>query len=311
MEISLVIANKLLSMLLMLAAGFVIVKIGLVKTSDSKPLSKLIVYLWIPCMCLHSLQVDLNRGEIRAFAALTVFCAIVQVAWIVGVRLVRKPLHLDEIDETSLIYTNCGNLIMPLILMTLGEEWVIYSMAYQISFNILLWSHGASTIRGAKGVEWKKILLNPNILCIAAGLVMMVTGFKLPEVIDTTLASFGAIVGPVSMLVIGMVIAQYDLKKVFTNVHAYLVTLGRLVILPALTMLVLCLTGFLSTRPEYVDPFMIGFLAIAAPTAGAVSQIAVIYDKNAGEAGIINVLTSILCIFTMPLMILLYTVLFK
>lgn len=41
-----------------------------------------------------------------------------------------KVLKLDGVEETSLIYSNAGNLIIPIVTAILGKEWVIYTSAF-------------------------------------------------------------------------------------------------------------------------------------------------------------------------------------
>ncbi|MFR3038619.1 MAG: AEC family transporter [Agathobacter rectalis] len=53
--------------------GFIIVKAGIVKDEDSKVLSKIVLYLIIPCVIINAFQVDYTsktvRGLLIAFAA--------------------------------------------------------------------------------------------------------------------------------------------------------------------------------------------------------------------------------------------------
>ncbi len=51
---------------------------------------------------------------------------------------------------------------------------------------------------------------------------------------------------------------------------------------------------------------LISFLATITPSATTVTQMAVLYDNNGTYASAINALTTVVCIVTMPVMILLY-----
>ena len=50
-----------------------------------------------------------------------------------------------------------------------------------------------------------------------------------------------------------------------------------------------------------------GFLAVITPSATTITQMAQLYDNHAPYASAINVLTTLVCILTMPLMVALYT----
>lgn len=45
------------------------------------------------------------------------------------------------IEKATIIYSNSGNLIIPLVGAILGNEWVIYSSGYMVVQTILLWTH--------------------------------------------------------------------------------------------------------------------------------------------------------------------------
>ena len=73
MTISILLAQQIAQLFLMILMGFLIVKAGLLKDEDSKVLSKIVLYLIIPCVILNAFQVDYTpetvRGLLVAFAA--------------------------------------------------------------------------------------------------------------------------------------------------------------------------------------------------------------------------------------------------
>ena len=75
-------------------------------------------------------------------------------------------------------------------------------------------------------------------------------------------------------------------------------------------MLLLYTTGLIRRHPELRDVSMIILLGAAAPTGSMVVQLAVVYGKNAAKASFYNVMSTILCVVTMPLIILLFQMLF-
>lgn len=75
-------------------------------------------------------------------------------------KVLEKPLGLDVVEKTSMIYSNSGNLIIPIVTAIFGKEWVIYSTGYLSVQTILLWSHGRMMICEEKGVDFRKIFMN-------------------------------------------------------------------------------------------------------------------------------------------------------
>lgn len=57
--------QQIVQLFLMIFMGFLIVKAGLLKDEDSKVLSKIVLYLIIPCVILNAFQVDYTPETVR------------------------------------------------------------------------------------------------------------------------------------------------------------------------------------------------------------------------------------------------------
>lgn len=310
MQTSILLMSKLTAMLVVVLLGIIIVRTHLLSEKDSKTISSLTVYILQPAMIVYAFELELTQERLRGFIAGLVFSMIVYIVWILAVTILKKPLGMDAIDQTTLIYSNVGNLTLPIVMMTLGEEMVFYASILTIPFNIFAWTHGASVIGGRDGINLKKIVLNPNVIALLVGVVILVSGIRFPDVINTTLSTLGDAVPAMSMIVVGMVIGSADIKSFFSNAKAYAVTFGRLVAFPVCTMFALYLTGFLEKNPELVPVFQVIFMGLSAPPASTVSQLAVLYDENPMEASVYNTFGMFACIITIPVMNLLFELLF-
>lgn len=61
MQISILLMEQIFELFLMILMGFIIVKEGIVKEEDSKVLSKIVLYLIIPCVIINAFQVDYTK----------------------------------------------------------------------------------------------------------------------------------------------------------------------------------------------------------------------------------------------------------
>ena len=224
MEFSLVLLNKLISMSLMAVVGYVMVKVGTLKQEDSRVISLLLLFVIQPCMILRSLQIELTPDRLQGFLFATVASSLSMLFCILFAKLFQKVWDLDPVDRTSLTYANVGNLILPLISMSLGDEMVFYGSTFQVPFNLLLWTHCYSLFMGGKRLKLKKMLTNPPLIALGLGLFLLVTQLHLPGVIDTAAKGYHDMVAAASMLLVGMIIAGSDLKSVFTYKKAYLIS---------------------------------------------------------------------------------------
>lgn len=306
MNASLVLMSKLLSMMLVAAVGFVTIRTGLLEERDCRQMAKLSLYVLSPCLIIKAFQVDLTAERLRGYLAALVFAILVHAFFILLAGILRRTGFVGLVEELSLIYTNCGNLIMPIVSMTLGENMVFYSSAYQLVYNVLFWTHGAARIRESGSIEWKKVLLNPNIIAILAGILLLVTRIRIPEVLDTSIEMLAGMVGPACMLVIGMTLAGSSFREMLTLRQAWLVAALRLIVFPLAALLALRASGFCARFPEYVPVLRVSFMAVAAPPGSNVAQLAILHDREPVRAGIYNMLAMLFCMFTIPFIDMLY-----
>lgn len=311
MQLSLALMENIATMLIWVLVGYIAVKSGLVKGEGSKVLSSLTVYVFCPCMIFNAFQIELTRERIFGFLSCVAFAFVAFVLWIVLSRLLRRPLGLSPVDETSLVYGNVGNLVLPLVQLTLGDEMVFYASAMQIPFNLFFWTHGISVMQGQSKFDWRKIVSNANIWAVLIGLVFLGFQWHLPPVLATGVSGLAHVVAPVSMMVVGMVLAGTSLKSIFTTPRAYAVSAGKLLLFPLLPILLLWVSGLLRHYPDLVPVLMVTAIAFAAPAAANVSQLAVVFDQEPTKASIYNILTLFFCVITIPLFIGLYQLLFS
>ncbi|MDD6326790.1 MAG: AEC family transporter [Lachnospiraceae bacterium] len=306
MDISILLAKQIAQLFLMIFMGFLIVKTGLLKDEDSKVLSKIVLYLIVPCVIVNAFQVDYTpqtvRGLLIAFAA----SLLTQVLLLVILSALGRLLHLNEVEVASIYYSNSGNLIVPIVTSVLGEEWVLYGCVFMSVQLVFLWTHCKKIISREASYDWKKILLNLNMLSIAFGVLLFLTGIRLPEIISGTFRSIGSMIGPASMIVTGMLFAGMDFRQIFANRRVYFITILRLLVVPLISLVLLKLSHLSGLSTDGPKLLLIVFLAIITPSASTVTQMCQVYGNDSRYASAINVVTTLCSIVTMPLMVMLF-----
>ena len=310
MELSLALMSNIGAMLIWVLVGYLAVKLSVLKTEDSRLLSSLTIYIFCPCMILMAFQIDLTPERLHGFLYAMAFVFVIYLIWIVLTQLIKKPLSLDPVDTTSLVYSNVGNLVIPLVSMTLGEEMTFYAASVQVPFNLLFWTHGNSILQERAGVNWEKLLKNINLIAVVLGLILLALQVKIPGVLNRTLSGLSSCVAPCSMMAVGVVLAGTSIKSIFTSGRAYWISFGRLILYPLIAMTVLYFCGLFRHHPELVPILLVSFMSLSAPTASNVAQMAVIYDQRTTEASIYNILSMFFCVITIPLVIWMYQLLF-
>ena len=310
MEISLLLAQQILQLFLILLMGYAVVRCGLLKAEDSRVLSVIMVYLVLPCVVLKAFQIDdspqLRQGLVYAFA----LAVLLHLLFLALTAALKKPLRLNTIEGATVIYSNAAALVIPLVKALLGEEYVVYSCAFVIVQLVLLWTHCSTSLQGGGAIQWKKILLNVNLLSIVAGALLFFAHISLPEQLVSTLNTMGNMVGPLGMLLAGMAIAESPLKQLFCTRRYYLPVALRLLGYPLAALLVLRLLNAAAWVPSGRAILMTVYLAAITPACATLTSMAQLYHQDAAQSSALYVLSTLLSIVTMPVMIGLFAVAF-
>ena len=162
---------------------------------DSKVISKIVLYLIIPCVIINAFQVDYTsekvQGLLLAFAASVMLqVVLLAIVWIAG-----RLMGLNEVEKASVYYSNAGNLIMPIVTFVLGQEWVLYGCVFMSVQIVFVWSHGKWVLSRQSKIDWKKILLNINMVAVFAGVFLFFTKIRLPQILNQTFGSVGSMIG--------------------------------------------------------------------------------------------------------------------
>ena len=283
--------------------GYAVVKAGLMKSSESKSVSVIMVYLVIPCVILNAFQVeytpDVQKGLLLACAA----AVAVHILFLLLTAILKKPLHLDVIERATIIYSNAGILVIPLVQELLGQEYVIYSSAYIAIQLILIWTHCKNMLCEEDKLEWKKVLLNVNIISIIVGVVLFIFRIQLPSGAQDVLNMMNNMIGPLGMLLAGMVIAEVPLKTVFTRKRSYLSAALRLFTYPVFVLGLMKVIQTFASIQDSKQILLTVYLASITPACATVTSMAQLYDKDAAYSSSLYVLTTLLSIATMPVMV--------
>lgn len=304
--------SKILSLLVLVGAGVVLVKTKMLKKEDSVALSKISVFLLSPCVIVSSFSMKVDGKAGQSLLLCFFYAILANFLFLFLGTLLRKPLHLSPVEEMSLEYTNCGNFVLPIVASVLGEEYLLYVSAYITVYNLLVWTHGIHLFQGkeeqtkeerSKENAFLKILFNPNILAILFGVFLFFTKISLPAPISLAISDLGKMIGPISMLITGIILGSMSFKKILSYRRIYMVTAFRLLFFPFIYLL---LISVLSRIDGFLDNpvlFLVTFLSAMAPAAANVSQFAILYGKEEEYASCINIFTTLCTIFSVPVLV--------
>lgn len=308
MHISILLMEQIIQLFLMIFMGFLIVKAKLLNSEDSKILSIIVLYLIIPCVIINAFQIDYTPQTVKGLLIALAGSVMTQVILLIVVSILGRVFHLNEVEVASIYYSNSGNLIVPIVMFILGKEWVLYGCVFMSVQLVFIWTHCKKIISRESTYDWRKIVLNINMISIAIGIVLFLTRIHLPAIINNTLSAVGSMIGPASMIVTGMLFAGMDFKQIFANKRVYFVSFFRLIIVPVIALFLIKCSQLSTFSSNGNKLMMIVFLAIITPSASTVTQMCQVYGNDSQYASAINVVTTLLAIVTMPLMVMLFQI---
>ena len=298
----LMILNQVLVLFLLMAAGFFSIKLKIVTKEAGVSFSSFVLNIALPCLILNSFRRSFSRELLgEAGASLLIATAIYAFSLLIGwvypyILRIKGPER--GVHRYSVVLSNSGLVGFPVIEAVLGPLFLFHGSIFNIPSNIIAFSFGAWLIakEGGKAPAFSwKVFLNPSIICTIAGFLMFLFAVPLPNPLEESISLVGNITTPLSMAVIGMSIAQADMKQLFGSWRVYVTVLTRLIIIPALTFAGCYAAGLRG-------PLLMISVIITATPAGLTTPImASVYNVGVEEAGAIVALSTVLCVITIPL----------
>lgn len=296
----LIITNQIFKMLLLMLVGYLCYRLKLMDQNSNKVLANLLLMVINPVLVIMSLQTDYSLHLVSGLLTAFALAAVSHLAAILITRIFIKPSGNPDysIDRFSCVYTNCAFMGIPLAQSIFGSDGVLYITAYSVIFNLLAWTHGVSVMTGASSLkDLKKGLRSPMIIACTLGLILFFTQVRVPSVIADTMNYIGGMNTPLAMMIAGASVAQTNLLQMLRNKKIYVLTLIKLLLVPAVTLGILTLI-----RADFAVACTI-LLASACPSAATCTMFALRFQKNYRHASEIYAFTTLCSLATIPLFI--------
>ena len=136
MDITFLLGTKIIELTLIVLIGYGLVKSKLLKSEDSKPLSIIGLYVISPAVMIEAFQIDYTPEILQSLQLSLLMAVFLQGILIIIGSLLKRLLNLDPIEHATSIYSNSGNLIIPIVMSLFGKEWVIYAKLFYRSTNL-------------------------------------------------------------------------------------------------------------------------------------------------------------------------------
>jgi len=275
------------TMFFIIITGYIARKLNFIGETSPKLMSDLIIRVGQPFMIISAVlgmpysDSNLREGLLVLAVGLIVHAVGALLGFLATMRI--KNADARRLTEFAIVFANCGFMGFPLLRAIFGDVGVFWGSFYVIVFNLVCWTYGQFILsRADSSVKIKplNIFINFGTVPCVLGLLLYVlrVGDILPAKALEAMDYLGSICTPLSMLVVGGLLATVPLGRLFTEPKIYLLSAVKLLVLPLVSSVLLALLGFSK------EMAMFGAVMASLPTAANTAILAESYDINPSYA---------------------------
>ncbi len=298
----LVVLQQMAMIFILISIGIVLFKKQMLSENTSTQISGIIVNVTNPALLVSSAFSEGPRASLQELGtALIVFAAVYAILIAAGFLipyLLRVPKGYHYAYQLLTIFGNVGFIGIPLAQAVLGPESLIYVSIYNLFFNILIYTLGIALLQKTKGEKSAafrvKKLVNAGTISAAATIFFYLCDFNVPSILPSTLNYMGQATTLLSMLVLGVSVAQMTPRDIFSHPQLYGFTLLRQILLPVLLIM--------AFRPLIGNPLILSTLALmlAVPAANMPLMLSKQFHVETETISQGIILTTVLSLVTIP-----------
>ena len=321
MEVFYLTLNQMITMFLLIIAGFVLRKKNIIPEESHLTLSRLETYVLVPALNIVNWTKNCTPETLKSNSILILYGALiiavaVALAYPLSALFVRnRKTPADEyqrnIYKYAMTFGNYGFIGNFLVLGVWGDEMFFkYTMlTLCVAFVCSSWGLIILIPKGhGKVVSFKNMLrtfFTPPIIGLLIGMVIGLANLKqyIPAFVTTALGNAGDCMGPVAMILAGFVIGGFNFGSLLKNKKVYIAGIFRLIIIPAFFVVMLKLIGASETVVT------LALICLATPFGMNTIVYPAAYGGDFRTGASMTLISSTLAVITIPLMYLLFVVL--
>ena len=303
-----VVQKQMIVIFVMILIGVYLYKKKHLSNVSSKDLSWLIVNVTNPITLLCSAlseeeKVSVGDLGIAFLSFASMYAILIPLAY-----LIPMLLNVDRDRRYAYrmlaIFGNVGFIGIPFASAVLGPKSLIFVSICCLVFNIIIYTYGAASLKAVakeqhpdedrEDVFSAKDIINSGTVMAVITIVVYLLDIKMPDMIDSTLNYIANCTTFLSMIVLGVSVAQMVPKEVFTRWRLYVFVILRQILVPVLFIFVM--------KMFITNELILKTIAVMAamPAANMPLMMAKQYSvkEDMISAGII--LTTLTSIFTIP-----------
>lgn len=292
--------SEMLVILFCMAAGFLAHKLGYLGGQTDQKLCRLLLGIIVPCLILDSVSAGGTLPStveiLSVLKAAIVYYGLGFFSAALVPRLLGGTAKQQGVWRYSLVFSNMAFIGYPVSVALFGQEALFYAVILVLPFNLLSYSIGPLMLAGQAKFRWQQ-LLSPCIVASVIALMVALFHINVPALLGECLNFTGSLTTPLSLLLVGSLLADLPFGRAFTSPRLWALAAFRLLILPIMLWLLLKWTGI--GTPLVAN---IAVILMAMPTALNGSMLAMEYGGDTECMAQSIFLTTLMSIITIPVL---------
>ena len=292
---------QMISLLLMIAAGWLATKTGLLDDHTNSKLSPLIVNLFNPLLILTS-----AANAVGSIALLTLgLLALISLGmflFLIAAGMLLTPLFTHDREQRKIyqlmfVFSNLGFIGIPVVSSILGAEYVVYVTVFILVYNLVFYTYGIAWMEGHLSRGAFRSMISPGNLCCLLALCIVLLGIRVPGFVLTATGYLGNVTTPLALMSVGFGLANGDLRAIFGRPKLYLFSAVKLLVLPLILLFLLLLV------PRDVALLPVCLVMFGMPVGNMPLMLANQKGIDASDCTALIILTTLLCVVTIPILL--------
>ena len=300
------ILNQIAYLFAFIIIGYVLTGWRVLPEGSASVLSKLENNLFIPALVLSTFIENFTIDRIsqaRELLGVSVVIALLMaVVAVIISRIVTRDEYIRRIYTYGLAFSNfgfMGNAVMSCLYPDIFFEYLIFTLP--LWTLIYVWGVPSLLLKdsGKKQTlkQSAKSFVNPMFIAMVIGMVIGLAGLPVPGWIMSVVDVSADCMSPMAMILTGCVVASVSLKKTLSNVGVYIVSVIRLLIIPAVFIAVCSIVKL----PDTV--YICALFSLAMPLGLNTIVIPSAYGKDTTVAAGMAIVSHLMALVTIPLVI--------
>jgi malate permease and related proteins len=241
MENITLILSKIIFIISLFAAGFVVKKFGLLSDKGEEDFSKIFMNIFWPALIIYSITAKLNSSDIINNISLPVLGLITGlIGFGVGLIFIKMKKYKGDEKKIFLFHTTFNNfsfMVLPFAIAFLPEKGAGLLFIHNLSFILLILTLGIVILSGSSDLkEVLKNLLSPALLATIFSIIIVLLDLNkyIPKTAFDVLETLGNPTITIAMMIAGARIYSLGLKALKFNFWNVSLGFLRLILIPGI-----------------------------------------------------------------------------